>query len=469
MSRTLAVSGAFALALLAIPVAHAATDADLAEIRNQIRQLKESYEARIQALEQRLKEAESKTAAAPPPVAASQPTSPPIALAPAAPAATSAPTGGLSAFNPAISAVLQGVYANLSQDPKQYAISGFVPSGDIAPAKRGFSIAESELGFSANVDDKVYANLIFSLAPDNSVSVEEAYGVLTAMPDGLAPKFGRFLSSIGYLNDQHQHVWDFFDAPLPYQAFLGGQFKSDGLQLKWVAPTDTFLEFGGEIGDGSSFPGTDRNKNGIGSAAAYVHAGGDIGSSNSWRAGLSYLQLRPNDRQYTQTDVAGNMPELSFSGKSQLAIADFVWKWAPNGNAMNTNFKLQGEYFWRKETGDLTYDSDGALGLTSTSNYSSRQSGWYIDGVYQFMPYWRVGARYDRLSTGSVDYGANGIYLAQQSFDPQRYSVMLDYTPSEFSRFRVQWQQSKIRPDLTDNQLFVQYILTIGAHGAHKF
>ena len=79
--------------------------------------------------------------------------------------------------------------------------------------------------------------------------------MFTAVPYGFTPKFGRFLSGIGYLNDQHQHVWDFFDAPLPYQAFLGGQFKSDGLQLKWVAPTDTFLEFGAEIGDGSSFPG----------------------------------------------------------------------------------------------------------------------------------------------------------------------------------------------------------------------
>jgi hypothetical protein len=108
-----------------------------------------------------------------------------------------------------MSAVLQGVYANLSQDPNQYAIHGFVPSGDIAPAKRGFSIAESELGLSANGDDKVYGNLIFSLSPQNTVEVEEAYGVLTAIPDGFAPKFGRFLSSIGYLNDQHQHAWDF--------------------------------------------------------------------------------------------------------------------------------------------------------------------------------------------------------------------------------------------------------------------
>ena len=58
MHRFVLASSAIALALAAAPDVLAATDADLAEIRDQIRQLKESYEARIQALEQRLKEAE---------------------------------------------------------------------------------------------------------------------------------------------------------------------------------------------------------------------------------------------------------------------------------------------------------------------------------------------------------------------------------------------------------------------------
>ena len=51
----------------------------------------------------------------------------------------------------------------------------------------------------------------------------------------------------------------------------------------------------------------------------------------------------------------------------------------------------------------------------------------------------------------------------------QRTTVMLDWTPSEFSRIRIQYAQSKTRPDFTDNQFFLQYILTLGAHGAHKF
>ena len=365
--------------------------------------------------------------------------------------------------------MLQGVYANYSQNPDHYAIAGFAPSGDILPAKRGFSIAESELNLSASVDDKFYGNLIFSLSPDNTVEVEEAYGLYTAAPYGIAPKFGRFLSSIGYLNDQHQHAWDFYDAPLVYQALLGGQYQNNGLQVKWLAPTDEFLEFGAEIGSGDSFPGNSRNKNGAGSGIVYVHAGGDADASNSWRAGLSYLQTGAKDREYSQLDTSGNDAQVAFTGRSKLAIADFVWKWAPNGNAQERNFKLQGEYFWRREDGDLTFDADGGLGLTQTASYRSNQSGFYVQGVYQFLPAWRVGVRYDWLNSGSVDYGVNAAYLTRDAFNPQRTAVMFDWTPSEFSRIRVQYQQAKLRPDMTDNEIFVQYILTLGAHGAHKF
>jgi hypothetical protein len=460
---------ALALALFMAADVHAATDADLAEIRDQFRQLKQSYEARIEALEQRLKAAEAKSAAAtvaaPPVMTAATPAPEPVVAA----SALAAPTGGISAFNPAISAVLQGTYTNLSKDPSKYALAGFAPSGDIVPAPRSFSIAESELGISASVDDKFYGNLIFSLTPENTVSVEEAYGVYTAAPYGIAPKFGRFLSSIGYLNDQHQHAWDFYDAPLVYQAFLGGQYQNNGLQVKWVAPTDLFVELGAEIGSGESYPGNSRNKNGTGNGNAYVHVGGDVDASSSWRAGLSYLQTAAKGREYSQLDNAGNDAQLDFTGKSKIAIADFVWKWSPNGNAQDRNFKLQGEYFWRRENGDLTYDADGALGLTQTGGYRSDQNGFYVQGVWQFMPAWRVGVRYDWLNPGSVDYGPNGAYLGSTSFNPQRTAVMLDWTPSEFSRFRVQFQQAKLRPDFTDNEIFVQYILTLGAHGAHNF
>jgi len=478
MSRTAFARAALASALLVAGPALAASDADLDQLREEIRQLKQSYETRIEALEARVKAAEAAAnrtddvgrapaSATPSPV----PASVPAAAAPVAASASAAPpaASAANAFNPAISAVLEGVYSNLSQDPTRYALSGFALGEDVSPGRRGLNLGESEFTLAANVDTMFSGSLTVALTPENTVSVEEAYGLANGLPGGIVPKFGRFFSGIGYLNEQHQHAWDFYDAPLAYQAFLGGQYGTDGAQVKWLAPTDQFLEFGAEIGNGDSFPGSAGNHNGIGAADVFVHAGGDVGDSHSWRAGLSYLDTRAHGRNTTQFDTADNLVDTRFTGKSRVAIADFVWKYAPNGNALTTNFKLQGEYFWRREHGDLTYDADGALGLTQTAPYGSTQNGGYVQGVWQFMPAWRVGVRYDRLNPGNPDYGANAAYLATPGFHPQRYTFMVDWTPSEFSRLRLQYARAELRADVTDDEWFLQYILTLGAHGAHKF
>jgi hypothetical protein len=455
MARFPWCAGALALALLYPAASFAADDRELDEIRAQIRELKASYEARIQALEQRLKDAEARGAEAPAPVATPTPT----------------PSGAssLAAFNPAISAILSGQYANLSQDPEPFHIPGFLTGGDIGPGRRGFSLAESELTLSANVDHKFAGNLTFSIAPDNSVEVEEAYGIFTAAPAGFTPKFGRFLSAQGYLNEQHAHAWDFVDAPLAYQAFFGGQYKTDGVQLKWVAPLEHYVELGGEVGNSDPFPGSARSKNGAGSSVVSARTGGDVGESHSWLAGVSYLQTRAQDRISSGIDPSGDDVQVAFNGKSKVVAADFVWKYAPNGNPRVTNFKLQGEYLWRKEEGSLAPAGEEAPIFAAEMPYSSRQAGWYVQGVYQFMPMWRVGARFDRLDPGSVDYGGNPPLLQSVDYHPQRTSLMLDWSPSEFSRLRLQYSQAKTVAGITDNEWFVQYVLSLGAHGAHKY
>ncbi|MGZ5102452.1 MAG: hypothetical protein ACXWGX_17800, partial [Usitatibacter sp.] len=366
MSRFIFVPGALALALLFSSNAWSASDAELADIRNEIRDLKSSYEARIQALEQRLKDAEASVAQ--------------VAAAPVAPASAGTSGSSMSAFNPAISAVLDGTYASFSKDPNRSAIAGFAPSGAEGPGRRGFGLGESELVFSSNVDPHFAANLILSITPENTISVEEAYGLYLTAPFGLAPKFGRFFSGLGYLNEQHAHAWDFVDAPLVYQAFLGGQYATDGVQVKWVAPIDQFFEVGVEAGNGDGFPGAPRNKNGAGSGVVFAHTGGDVGVSHNWRAGLSYLD--------TRSDEAGA------SGESRISIADFVWKYAPNGNAQSTNFKLQGEYLRGTREGTVVADAAGAA---LAGGYRAVQAGWYLQGIYQFMPRWRVGLRTERM------------------------------------------------------------------------
>jgi hypothetical protein len=468
LKRTvLATALAAAFAFHAPAPAFAANDQELAQMREEIRQMKKDYESRIRALEQRLQAAEAQ------PVP-SQPTPAAVSTAPAPTPPAAAAASSANAFNPAISAILTGTYANLSQDPKQFRLQGFVPGGDdIGPGSRSFNLGESEVTLSASIDPQFAGQLTFALASDNSVGVEEAFFQTKGLSNGLNLKGGRMLSSIGYLNSIHAHAWDFVDAPLAYQAFFGGQYKTDGVQLKWLAPTDRFLEFGLEAGNGNAFPGNDRNKSGVGATALFTHVGDDIGESASWRAGLSYLRTGSTDRPFDDVDSAGAGVTNAISGNADTWIVDAVYKWAPNGNATQTNFKLQGEYFRRKENGTLTFDTTGRA---LADAYTSTQSGWYLQGIYQFMPMWRAGLRYDKLYSGTPDIGLVGSgtlsaadFPRLASYDPSRISVMFDYSPSEFSRLRLQLTQDKSRPDATDNQIFLQYIMSLGAHGAHGF
>ncbi len=125
--------------------------------------------------------------------------------------------------------ILSGLYTSTSQDPevRDHRLSA-AAGAEIGPGTRGFSLAESELGFSANIDPWFRGAANIALPPDNSVSVEEAYMQTTSLGNGLALKAGRFFSGIGYLNPQHAHTWDFVDNPLAYQAMLGTQYGDDG-------------------------------------------------------------------------------------------------------------------------------------------------------------------------------------------------------------------------------------------------
>ena len=477
MSKRHLIAAAVAFAL-AGPVP--AQESELGKIRGEIKQMKDAYEKRIQLLEKRLSEAEAKAGNAESAAAKAESTATMAeqnaAKAEAGTASLASARGGENAFNPAISLILQGTYANTSQNPNTYQITGFVPpGGGVGPPKRSFGLGETELTIASNIDPYFRGVAIASLAPDGGVSMEEAYFQTLALSRGFTLKGGRFFSGIGYLNEQHQHAWDFQDAPLVYKAFLANQLKQNGLQLKWVAPTDLFMEVGAEASAGDQFPGSDRNKNGIGGSAVFANLGGDIGASTAWRAGVSYLQMSPNGRSYQDVDSTGNATTNAFTGTAKMWGVNGVLKWAPNGNTTYNNFKLQGEYFRLRQNGTLNYSS--AAFPSVTSYFQTDQPGWYVQGAWQFYPRWRVGYRYDALSYSTLSNGIvnNGLgptaadFPVLASHRPTRSTLMFDWSPTEFSRIRLQLASDKSRRGLTDNQVFVQYIYSLGAHGAHKF
>jgi len=432
---------------------------DLAALRAELDALKASYADRVGALEERIAQLETAAAAAAP----AEPPPPPAS-----------PARSAAAFNPAISVILAGNYANLSRDPADYQIAGFLPGGeDIGPGERSFNLGESEVTFSASVDPYFNAALTVALSGEGEIGVEEAFFRTTSLSHGFSLKGGRFFSGVGYLNEIHAHAWDFIDQPLVYQAFFGGQYAQDGVQLKWLAPTDLFLELGVETGNGAAFPGSRLTRNGLNGTALFAHVGGDIGDDIGWRAGVSWLDLRAEDRSYEDANALDEPVLNAFSGTSRTWIVDATLKWTPSGDTRRRSVKLQGEYLQREEQGDLAYDVEG---VNLADRYASRQSGWYVQGVYQFLPRWRVGLRYDELDSGTPTIGLikNGELQAADfpllvSAEPSRTSLMLDWSPSEFSRLRAQYALDDARRTGRDNQLFLQYIYAIGAHGAHKF
>ena len=446
---------AMALAMAALPAQ--AQDAEVVQLREQLKILRQQ----LQQLERRLDAAEAKSDAAN-----------------GAAAQTPSTTPGENALNPGISVILNGVYANLKRSPNGYAIGGFVPAqGEVAPPPRGLSLGESEIGLTANVDHLFRGALIAAISPDdNQVRVEEGYLQTTALSNGFTIKAGRFFSEVGYQNRIHAHAWDFADAPLVLKAFLGGRLGEDGVQFKWVAPTSVYFDLGAAVGRGRAFPATSRDRNGAGSANLFAHLGDDLGESWAWQAGLSLYSTSPRERTYTDTDSLGASVTNSFSGTSRTWAASGVLKWAPEGNPTDRNLKLQGEYFRRKESGTLTYDTQAASLGTQSGGYASRQSGWYAQAVYQFVPMWRAGYRYDELNRGVTTLGLvdSGALAAADfpilgAYKPRRHTVMVDWSPSEFSRLRLQLARDYSRINAPDNQLFLQYIVSLGAHGAHSF
>lgn len=362
-------------------------------------------------------------------------------------------------FNPAISLILNGTYSSFSRDPATYVLPGFALGSETEPGDEGLRLGESELTFSANIDDLFYGAATVALTPENETEVEEVFFETVKLGHGATIRAGRFLSHIGYLNNVHAHAWDFKDQPLTYRAMLANNYHDDGVQLRWVAPTDLLIEIGTEMFRGAEFPAGGAAKTGKGATTAFIRVGGDIGASHAWRIGLSRLNAHAANRATGDATA----PDL-FTGTSRLDSVDIVWKWSPNGNAKQTHFKFQAEYFRREENGTFDVASAGA-----PIDYRGDQNGWYAQAVYQFIPRWRAGLRRDKLESSNADASLAGTVLDNQGHQPKRMSAMVDFANSEFSRLRFQVNKDESRVNQKDTQWYLQYIMSLGAHGAHAF
>jgi hypothetical protein len=364
-------------------------------------------------------------------------------------------------FNPSFGVILNGKYSNFSKKTSE--LSGFGIGEEGERGSEGFGIGESELNFSSNIDDKFFGSLTAAIVREDGsdkIELEEAFVATTpgfGLPTGLGIKAGRSFWKLGYLNEHHSHSDDFADRPLPYRTFLNSGFNDDGVEFSYVLPTDLYAEIGGGSFRGDDFPlgGGD----GAGSYSAYARVGGDIGDNQNWRFGLSMLSGEAKGGRVTNEDNA------TFIGDSDLYAADLRYVFAPTGNAKNQELIFQGEYFYRDESG--TYEDTNAA--TGKVSFDDNASGWYAQTVYKFKPQWRAGLRYSELLAPNTPTGLIGSSLDSNGHDPKSYTAMIDWTNSEFSRIRFQYNREELSKNNHDNQIMLQYVMSFGAHSAHKY
>ncbi len=339
----------------------------------------------------------------------------------------------------------------------------------------GFNLNYAELGFYSAVDPYFDLFAVCHLSTEGA-ELEEAYFTTLMLPLGFKVKGGKFLSGFGRINEQHAHYLDFAERPLIYQGIFGGEgLNETGLRLSWVAPTDFYLLLAAEclMGENESSFGKD---------------GFTSPNSNVSIDGTPYPELYTGNIR-TSFDIDNLCILLGTSGAfGKNRINHGIDETGEEGHAMTGNtmvlggditlryqfdsvhyLALQGEYLYRHMDGDL-YEKDSSDAVT-TYDIDEKQSGLYAQLVGGISKDWRIGIRYDLIHLNRVK--KNGARQDIPENDP-RYSVMAEYKPTEFSRFRVQYNMDRSLYNendkrVTNHEVIVQANLLIGAHGAHSF
>lgn len=391
-----------------------------------------------------------------------------------------------TSFNPSISVIPNFVYYRDNRQGGAFEIveeaDGFhgvhaEEGHDHGGLNEGFNLGETELAFTASVDPYFDVVALFA-ASEEGLEAEEVYFKSRALPGGFQLKGGKFLSGIGYANEQHPHQWDFVDQNLAYELLLGGHgLNEKGLQVTWLPKLPFYMQLGAEILQGENekmanytgpeeFPGLTEEADarvlaheaGPRLFTGFVKVGPNLGYSSALQVGLSWASSQRHQEVHEHS--GGDDPDGVFDGTAELWGADLVYKYDSPREYGAGDFVFQTEYLWRKRDLDV-------LGMSSTAVF--KQDGAYFQAVYGLLPRFQVATRYDLagLTNERVLAGVKTEYETSR-----RWSAALTFNPSEFSRVRAQYNRGEVfvggEKDTFD-QFFLQVQFSIGAHGAHSF
>jgi hypothetical protein len=413
-------------------------------LRQEFEAIRDSYGARLAALEAKLAVAppaqtppQPSPAAVEPPVAA--PAQPPVdAPAPAQPPAAAPdaaqPTVAQSSQEPSSQLPAYNVATSKVFNPDMAVVGNFLGAAgtndvEATPALR---LNEAEASFQAVVDPYARGDFFLSFGPEG-VEIEEGFLTLTSLPGGLLAKVGKMKEQFGKVNTLHAHALPWADVPLVMTNLLGSEegMSDSGISVSRLLINPLFfLEATGEVFAGSAGPFA-------------AHDRGDV----SWLGRLrGYRDLTEGTNLDVGTSFAYGHNDLGHAYRTRLFGVDATFRYRPLQRAIYRRFLGRTELIW----------SHREQPLVSGGNQSS--FGYYASADYQFARRWFSGVRFDASDraqdSGLRDKGISGV---------------ITFWPSEFSQVRGQLRHTRYAEGVTANEVLFQFLFSIGAHGAHTF
>jgi hypothetical protein len=380
---------------------------------------KAALEARIKDLEERLISLEGQVRQ----LKSAQTVS--ATTAPETPSPSPAPA--LSAASSVLPTLGGNAAAAKALNPDISIIGDFIGIAGHNPIQTGPSLEmhESEIGMSAIIDPYARGDFFLTFG-EEGVGLEEGYITFTSLPAGFVVKAGKMRSAFGKVNTMHNHVLPFVDRPLVTNSLLGGEDGIDdaGVSINRILPSPKwmFLDITGQVFRGDS--GTDAepvfrsSRRSDVSTVARLRAYKDLTESTNLDLGLSF---------------ARGHNELGTNFLTHLYGVDATLRWKPLRRSVYHSIVARSELVWRA-------------------------FGFYTSGEYQFRRRWFLGGRFDWSDR------------ARDQFQTDKGgSVILTYWPSEFSQIRGQYRFTNYAENIKSNELLMQVLFSLGAHGAHPF
>ncbi|MBF0456920.1 MAG: hypothetical protein HQK99_03390 [Nitrospirae bacterium] len=355
-----------------------------------------------------------------------------------------------SVFNPAIGFVGEAVFS--------YRSKGASLTGSSRPGGFDAFARSVELNAAASVDPFAKAYIVANASADAATgeatfSIEEAALQTESLPGNLTVKAGRFFGEFGRLAYIHDHELPFVNRPLVLAQYIGGESRTDGVQLNWLVPIEHYVSL--TVGAGNQFGG-DVPPNNVGD---FRRAGG----LNYWGRLSSYVDITPDISlepgvsglwNPKTVDRGGSFTQPDGSTLSErerrLTGVDLTLSYKPLRDNQFTSIIWGTEVLYSHNR----YDEVNSDGLAFSRDIGSY--GLYSYLAYKFHRQWSAGFLY-----GFVEDAQDNTARTYE------YSPFITWSLSHWNQLRLQYTYtnhnavSGLRPD---NAVYLQWAWIIGAH-----